>query len=80
MTLSLTLDAIVQALRKAAVPTETVLDALHQRFDERLVALQTDDAGDRLRMLLRQPAKPGGKVKAAAPKAQRADTPRGCAG
>lgn len=73
-------DAIVRALRKAAAPTEAVLDALRQRFDERLAALQADDAGDRLRALLRARAKLGGKAKAAAPKAQRADTPGGCAG
>jgi prevent-host-death family protein len=59
-------DAIMQALRDAAAPAEVVLDVLRQRFDERLAALQTDDASDRLRTLLRQPAKLGGKVKAAA--------------
>ncbi|MDP1698105.1 MAG: type II toxin-antitoxin system prevent-host-death family antitoxin [Xanthomonadaceae bacterium] len=59
-------DAMVQALRDAAAPAEVVLDLLRQRFDERLAALQTDDASDRLRTLLRQPAKLGGKVKAAA--------------
>lgn len=59
-------DAIVQALRAAAAPGEVVLEVLRQRFDEHLDALQADDAGDRFRTLLRQPAKLGGKVKAAA--------------
>ncbi len=80
MPLSLNLLAIVRALRKAAAPTEAVLDVLRQRFDESLAASQTDDAGERLRALLRQPAELGGKVKAAAPKARRVDTPGGCAG
>jgi hypothetical protein len=66
-------DAMMHALREAAAPAEAVLDALRQRFDESLAASQTDDAGDRLRALFRQPAELGGKVKAAAPKAQRAE-------
>ncbi len=59
-------DAIVLALREAAAPGEVILDTLRQHFDERLAALQADDADGRLRTLLRQPAKLGGEVKAAA--------------
>ncbi|PIQ36268.1 MAG: hypothetical protein COW59_13425 [Lysobacterales bacterium CG17_big_fil_post_rev_8_21_14_2_50_64_11] len=59
-------DTIVQALRDAAMPREAMLDALRQRFDERLAVVQTDDAGGRLRTLLRQPAKLGGEARVAA--------------
>jgi PHD/YefM family antitoxin component YafN of YafNO toxin-antitoxin module len=40
------------------------LEALRLRFDERLAALRTSDAGDRLRSVTRRPAKLRGKVKA----------------
>lgn len=59
-------DTILRALRAAESRTEPVLEALRSSFDERLQSLAADDAGDRLRALLRQPAKLGGKVKAGA--------------
>jgi len=59
-------DAILLALRQAASNDESTLDVLRHRFDERLASLQAADAGDRLRSLMRGPAKLGGKVKAGA--------------
>ena len=56
--------AIQHALLQAAARTEPVLDALRQRFDERLAVLQAGDAADRMRALMRSPAKLKGKVKA----------------
>ena len=56
--------AIQHALLQAAARTEPELDALRQRFDERLAALQATEAGDRMRALMRSPAKLKGKVKA----------------
>lgn len=56
-------DAIMHALQAAASRTQPALDALRQRFDARLAALQGDAAGERLRALMRRPAKLGGKVK-----------------
>jgi len=58
--------AIVHALHKADSRNESALDMLRRRFDERLASLQTADAGDRLRALMRAPAKLRGKVKAGA--------------
>ncbi|HVR82374.1 MAG TPA: type II toxin-antitoxin system prevent-host-death family antitoxin [Luteimonas sp.] len=59
-------DAIVQALLKTESRNESALDALRHRFDERLVSLQAADAGERLRSLMRCPAKLDGKVKVGA--------------
>ena len=56
--------AIQHALLQAAARTEPALDALRQRFDDRLAALQATEAGDRMRALMRSPAKLKGKVKA----------------
>jgi PHD/YefM family antitoxin component YafN of YafNO toxin-antitoxin module len=56
--------AIMQALRDAGSKSEAALDMLRRRFDERLASLQAADAGERLRSLMRGPAKLGGKVKA----------------
>lgn len=56
--------AIMQALRDAGSKNEAALDMLRHRFDERLASLQAADAGERLRSLMRVPAKLGGKVKA----------------
>lgn len=58
--------AIVRALHEAESRSESALDALRHRFDERLASLQAADAGDRLRSLMQGPAKLGGKVKAGA--------------
>ena len=59
-------DTILRALAEANAGSDRALEALRRRFDQRLVALQAADAGDRLRGVMRQPAKLGGKVKAGA--------------
>ncbi|WP_181952619.1 type II toxin-antitoxin system prevent-host-death family antitoxin [Vulcaniibacterium gelatinicum] len=58
--------AILRALREAAATQASALDELRHRFDERLALLQAADAGERLRSLMRGPAKLGGKVKVGA--------------
>lgn len=55
---------IMDALQAAASKAEPALDVLRHRFDERLASLQAENAGDRLRALMRRPARLGGKVKA----------------
>lgn len=50
--------------KESEAKTESELETLRHRFDERLVALQRPDAGDRLRTILKSPAKLRGKVKA----------------
>lgn len=55
---------IMRALHEADSKHETALDTLRHRFDARLASLQTADAGDRLRSLMRGPARLDGKVKA----------------
>lgn len=57
-------DAIKQALQDAASRTEPALDTLRQRFDDRLASLQVADSGERLRALMRSPARLDGKVRA----------------
>lgn len=57
-------DALQNALRKAQSHSQSTLDSLRSRFDQRLAVLQSDDAGDRLRRLMGKPARLGGKVKA----------------
>lgn len=57
-------DQIVLALEAAAARTEPALEALRERFDVRLASLQVADAGERLRAVMRGPAKLGGKAKA----------------
>lgn len=54
--------ALADAL--AAPDDSQALDALRRRFDERLAVLQADDASDRLRALIRAPARLEGRVKA----------------
>jgi prevent-host-death family protein len=56
--------AIKTALHEAANRAEPALDALRQRFDERLATLQQADAGKRLRKLMQSPARIDGKVRA----------------
>lgn len=58
--------AIMRALDDAGSKNESVLDDLRHRFDERLASLQSADAGDRLRSVMRGPARLGGKVKVGA--------------
>jgi PHD/YefM family antitoxin component YafN of YafNO toxin-antitoxin module len=55
---------LMQAARQTATQTESALLALRQRFDQRLATLQSPDAGDRLRNVMRAGAKLEGKVKA----------------
>lgn len=55
--------ALMHALRNAEAKNESALDALRQRFDERMLSLQEADAGNRLRGVMHGPAKLGGKVK-----------------
>lgn len=57
-------DAILHALRQAGDKSESALDALRHRFDQRLSSLLEDDAEVRLRGLMQRPAELGGKVKA----------------
>ena len=57
-------DLILQALQAAAAKDGDALERLRQRFDQRLVSLQADGAGDRLRALVGEPARLGGKVRA----------------
>jgi PHD/YefM family antitoxin component YafN of YafNO toxin-antitoxin module len=52
------------AMAEAARANTPTLETLRQQFDERLAALNADDAGDRLRALVGQPARLHGKVKA----------------
>lgn len=52
--------------KEAEAKAEAELDALRQRFDSRLAALQRKGASDRLRRIVAHPAKLGGKVKAGA--------------
>jgi hypothetical protein len=51
-------------VRAAQANVPSTLDTLRKRFDERLASLNDDDAGDRLRALISQPARLDGKVKA----------------
>lgn len=55
---------ILQIVKDVESRTESDLETLRRRFDERLVALQAPKAGDRLRSVMRGPARLRGKVKA----------------
>ena len=57
---------LMQLVQQASANTESALAALRRRFDERLAALQTPDAGERLRAVMRAPVELQGKVKAGA--------------
>jgi len=56
--------AIAQALEATKGRDQATLEALRQRFDDRLKALREPDAADRLRAAARAPTKLRGKVKA----------------
>lgn len=58
--------ALARAAKTARRNDADVLEALRARFDERLAALQDDDAGDRLRAVMDAPAKLRGKARAGA--------------
>ena len=55
---------LLERANKADERLEQDLAALRERFDERLAALRRPDAGQRLRAVMRAPAKLRGKVKA----------------
>jgi PHD/YefM family antitoxin component YafN of YafNO toxin-antitoxin module len=55
---------LLQIVKQVESRTESELETLRRRFDDRLAALQAPEAGDRLRSVMRGPARLGGKVKA----------------
>lgn len=55
---------LVQAAESAQARQQDALQALRQRFDERLAALSADDAGARLRAVLAQAPALEGQVRA----------------
>ncbi len=55
---------LLEELKQAEARTESDLTLLRRRFDERLAALRAPDAGDRLRAIMRGPARLRGKVRA----------------
>src|SRR5690625_1722760 len=57
-------DAIRRALQEVNVAQEPALELLRKRFDERLASLQTADADQRLRDLMKRPARLQEQVKA----------------
>jgi prevent-host-death family protein len=59
-------EAIIQALDKAKGRDQATLEALRQRFDERLKMLQAPGAADKLLAAAKRPVKLRGKVKAGA--------------
>ena len=56
--------ALVTASGTADKGEQLALDELRRKFDERLAVLREPDGADRLRALMREPAKLGGVVKA----------------
>ena len=57
-------EALIELVEQSKSRVANELDALRQRFDERLAALRAPDASDRLRAIARRPARLGGKVTA----------------
>ena len=55
---------LLQIVKQVESRTESELETLRRRFDERLAALQAPGTGDRLRSVMRVPASLRGKVKA----------------
>jgi len=55
---------LLEAAGRAGAREEEALESLRRRFDERLAALDKDDAGERLRAVVRRPVKLGGRIKA----------------
>ncbi|HUF48490.1 MAG TPA: type II toxin-antitoxin system prevent-host-death family antitoxin [Vicinamibacterales bacterium] len=53
-----------EIVERETAATEAAIETLRRRFDERLAALDARDAADRLRSLVRRPARLKGKVKA----------------
>ena len=58
--------ALLERSQQAESRAAAELDTLRQRFDQRLAALSAPGSADRLRSVMRRPAKLGGKVKAGA--------------
>jgi len=56
--------SLLERANQAESRVESDLAALRRRFDERLAALAKPDAGQRLRSIMRGPARLRGKVKA----------------
>ena len=56
--------AIAQALQQLESRQEATLEALRQRFDQRLAALQAPGSAKRMRGVMRAPAKLNGALKA----------------
>lgn len=57
-------DRLIKAARSSANAATDPLQALRDRFDARLATLDTSDAGNLLRDLMRHPGTLDGKVKA----------------
>jgi PHD/YefM family antitoxin component YafN of YafNO toxin-antitoxin module len=57
-------EKLLESARQADARQASELDALRQDFDSRLAALRRKGSGDRLRAVMRRPAKLKGKVKA----------------
>jgi prevent-host-death family protein len=55
---------IMAIVEQAESASNDALEALRQRFDERLAGLQAPDAGDRLRAAMAAPSKNDAKLKA----------------
>ncbi len=59
-------DRLIELAHSAKNRTNDPLQALRERFDQRLSSLNAADAADQLRNLMNQPAALSGKVKAGA--------------
>lgn len=57
-------ELLITVVKASESRTETGLDTLRHRFDERLAVLRQDNAGDRLRAISKSPTTLRGKVKA----------------
>jgi PHD/YefM family antitoxin component YafN of YafNO toxin-antitoxin module len=57
-------EKLLESARQADARKASELEALRQDFDRRLAALRRKGAGDRLRAVMRRPAKLKGKLKA----------------
>jgi prevent-host-death family protein len=55
---------LLKTVERAQEAIPDPLEALRKRFDERLAVLKQDDAGARLRALMKTPGKLNGQVKA----------------
>ena len=53
---------IVEIVARVESDANATLESLRRRFDERLAALQAPDAGDRLRSVMKSPARLDGEL------------------